>query len=36
MVHGGTNDMGTDRFEVLQDKFVELAEKIEGDDEGVF
>ena len=28
MVHVGTNDIGRGRFEVLQDKFVELAEKI--------
>ena len=27
MVHNGTNDIGKGRFEVLQDKFVEL-EKI--------
>lgn len=30
MVHVGTNDIGKGRFEVLQDKFVELAEKFRG------
>lgn len=30
MVHVGTNDIGKGRFEVLQDKFVELAGKLRG------